>query len=514
MQHIPAEIINEILKHLVPNILLVHNPGEFRWNVGQICASWRAVFTSTPWIWRKFSVDVTQITYRNLDDAVHLVKLCIQRSRNQPISFSLLYYDRSHASYATCLSQGKMQIMQCVNQILSDLIAESQRWEVVEVEPPLISLKAFCPPNLLNPFPLLRSMALQSPTVWMSERWKLFLCTHSLTRVEVSSLPTYDFDWSRLTVLTLHHAVRVADVLHVMRRLRCIEKLQLKFSKYSSEADEEQDGTIALPTLKVLSCPGDVLRHLSAPALEELHLRMESCDIRAIRAIRASLGLPWPDGTISFLRTSSGSLTRLILGRRCCNNSGAKRILQELPNMTKLCVLVDLDLLDILSYNLEEGLPVLPKLELLIVDQDQPQAVETLCATVTSRTSKPSLFEWPYGTGKLKELRMIRDIHCEGDTSRLRLLCEEREVTYLALERAHMVGHQWCSGVKSCAFDLCNNDSLFHLETESLWYRWLPSSHFRHRVMFSVLVQLYVFFLLFRRAPISETPNNIIRIFI
>ncbi|KIL55044.1 hypothetical protein M378DRAFT_18299 [Amanita muscaria Koide BX008] len=458
MQHIPAEIINEIFKHLIPNILLVHSPREFPWNVGQICASWRAVFTSTPWIWRKFSVYVTQITDRNLDHAPHLVKLCIQRSRDQPLSFSLLYYDR-YASYATRLREKEMQ---CVSQMLSDLVAESQHWEVVEVEPPLISLKAFCPRNLLNPFLLLCLMALQYRTYSKPECWEPFF---SLTRVEIASLARpYDFDWSRLKVLTLHYAVRVADVLHVMCRLRCIEKLQLKVSEFSSKADEKQDGMIALPTLKVLSCPGDVLRYLRAPALEEFHLRMESLD----RTPRP--GLPLPDGIISFLRTSLGSLTRLILGKRCCFN---KRILQELPNVTKLCVLVGLDLSDILPYNLEEGITILPKLESLIVDHPKDaravERLERLCATVVSRTSKPSLFEWPYGTGKLKELRMIRDIHCEGDTSRLRLLCEEREVTYLALERSHMVGHQWCSEVESCAFDLCNNYSLFHLETDSLW---------------------------------------------
>ncbi|KAM6495222.1 hypothetical protein JOM56_009845 [Amanita muscaria] len=321
--------------------------------------------------------------------------------------------------------------------MLSDLIVESQRWEVVDVEASFLAFEAFCLPNQSNYPPLLRSMALRTRAIFLDKRkcWELFLNAHNLTRVELDMLPGYDFDWSRLTVLTLHDALDVADVLPVLRRLRCIEKLQLKADEYFSEADEEQDVMIASPTLKVLSCSGNVLCHLRAPALEELHV-----DASHVRGDP----LPLPDGAISFLRTLSGSLTRLMLGTRCCIDSDAKRILQVLPNVTKLCLEApDFDLLDVLPYNLEEGIPVLPMLELLIVDGYQRQwntvLVETLYATVASRTRKPSLSGWPYGAGKLKELRMIN--YEKIDNSCLRFLCEEREVKYLAFGRLEKAGH-------------------------------------------------------------------------
>ncbi|KAM6495206.1 hypothetical protein JOM56_009829 [Amanita muscaria] len=430
MQHIPAEIINEIFKHIILDILLVHDPGKSPWYVGQICASWRAAFTSTPWIWRKFIIDVdhTSDTIEcDLDHATRLVRLCIQRSMNQPLSFSFIYIQTSSSP------KGR----QYVNRMLSDLIAESQRWEVVDVEADLLPLEAFCLPNIStrNHLPLLRSMALQTQGILCSKPkcWELFLRAHSLTRVELVTLPGYDFDWSRLTVLTLHYLRNAADVLPIMRRLHCIENFKL--NAYVGKPDEEQDGAITLPTLKVLSCPGDMLRHLRAPALEELRMNSRP-------------PFPLPDGAISFLQTSSGSLTRLILGNRSCIDSDAKRILQELPNVTKLCVEADLDLLNVLPSNLEEEIPILPKLELLIVDGYLSRwAVETLCAAVVSRNSKHSLVEWPYGSGRLKELRMVS---CEYfNTSPLKLLCEEREVKYLTFERLQLTaGHIWCSGVE------------------------------------------------------------------
>ncbi|KIL59778.1 hypothetical protein M378DRAFT_14620 [Amanita muscaria Koide BX008] len=445
MQHIPAEIINEIFKHLILDILLVHERRKFPWYVGQICASWRAHFTSTPWIWRKFIIDVDHTTERDLEHATRLVRLCIQHSMNQPLSFSFIYTQKFLPS------KGR----QYVNQMLSDLIAESQRWEVVDVEADLLSLEAFCLPNLSNHFPLLHSMALRTQGIlWSKPKcWELFLRAHSLTRVELETLPGYDFDWSRLTVLTFDYLRNAADVLPIMRRLHCIENFKL--NAFVGKPDEEQDGAITLPTLKVLSCPGDMLRHLRAPALEELH-------------VNSRPSLPLPNGAISFLQTSSGSLTRLILGNHCCILSDAKRILQELPNVTKLCVEADSYLLNVLPYNLEEEIPILPKLELLIVDGYlNRSAVETLCAAVVSRNSKHSLVEWPYGSGRLKELRMVSYEYF--NTSPLKLLCEEREVKYLAFERLQLTaGHIWCSEVESCAFDLCNNNSLFRLTTESL----------------------------------------------
>ncbi|KAM6501416.1 hypothetical protein JOM56_004430 [Amanita muscaria] len=457
MQHVPAEIINEIFKHLIIDILVALNPREFPWYVGQICASWRAEFTSTAWIWRKFTIaDARPITEHGLEKAARLVKLCIQRSRNEPISFTFLF----------CGKYLRPKERQYVNQMLSDLIIESQRWEVVDVEAELLSLKTFCLPNLSNHFPLLRSMALRIHGIHWDEPkcWESFLCAHSLTRVELDELPRYDFDWSRLTVLTLQHETGVPDILRVMRRLRCIERL-----KYSSLGTAE-DGMIALPTLKVLSCPGDVLRHLRAPALEELRI------VSFLMDIRPSL---LPDGAISFLRTSSGSLTKLILGQGCCIDSDAKRILQELPNVTKLCLDADLDLSDILPYNLEKRLQILPKLELLIADGysyrsrigwRQRDAVLTLWATVASRTSNPDLFEWPYRAGKLRELRMIRQIGYDEyhDTTTLSHLCEERKVKYMAFEQSQKAGHIWCSEAENCAFDLCNHNSAFYLQTESL----------------------------------------------
>ncbi|KAM6488877.1 hypothetical protein JOM56_015676 [Amanita muscaria] len=190
MQHIPVEILNEIFKHLIPDILLVHDPRKFPWYVGQICASWRAHFTSTPWIWRKFIVFVYQTPERDLDNAARLVRLCIQRSMNQPLSFSFLYTHKSSPQ------KGR----QYINQMLSDLIAESQRWEVVDVEADFLSLEAFCLPNLSNHFPLLRSMALQTNgdrSSWDKPKFRdLFLRAHSLTRVELDRLPGYDFNWS------------------------------------------------------------------------------------------------------------------------------------------------------------------------------------------------------------------------------------------------------------------------------------------------------------------------------
>ena len=116
------ELIYEILTYCISEaILSVDTPGTFPWYLGHICRSWRSVFISSPRFWDRFSfkfqargsADTSQV-----ERALALVQLCIERTKDHPFSFSFKVMIYTIAVRPSLYA----------NQILEALVAHADRW--------------------------------------------------------------------------------------------------------------------------------------------------------------------------------------------------------------------------------------------------------------------------------------------------------------------------------------------------------------------------------------------------
>ncbi|KAK0447819.1 uncharacterized protein EV420DRAFT_1567773 [Desarmillaria tabescens] len=105
---------------------------EGPWHLGQVCSSWRNVIeTLCPQLWASITVEVP-FSYKPKvllkADAVEMLRVVLERSRNHPLDFHFEYYG-SHSE----AEEAEAQIM---DQCFDMMIAHSKRWRAVEMTIP------------------------------------------------------------------------------------------------------------------------------------------------------------------------------------------------------------------------------------------------------------------------------------------------------------------------------------------------------------------------------------------
>jgi hypothetical protein len=206
---LPNEITSEIFSHFLPAYPqlppLIGRLSAF--TLGHICGKWREIALSTPSLWRSIIIDVDE----EMPDAIrlHLLKLWLQRSGLQPISFALTY-----VAADTTLSP-----------IIETVAQHIHRCEEMDLHLSMADLVALQSPDM----PLLHTLTLNSH---QSSRLRLFDQVPKLTTITLG----VDFSpfriilpWSQITTLRGVYLLggELAEILRLAVNLvHCSARLQ------------------------------------------------------------------------------------------------------------------------------------------------------------------------------------------------------------------------------------------------------------------------------------------------
>ncbi|KAF8629524.1 hypothetical protein AX17_005650 [Amanita inopinata Kibby_2008] len=359
----PPEIVCEVFSHFSA-WMPVHDPSLFPWYLGQICRAWRTIFISKPTFWSHIDVNLGSIHQTEDSDhhrygrALDLVKLCMQRSNGQPISF--IYRNLRHSSTFSALEYS--------HKILQLLVTESTRWLHVRISLSYFDYEKLCP--IEGRLPLLRSLQFSQETAFTSvpgSCQNVFRDARALTSIHLRYLSTWRFNWSSLAWISVEtvHLDKVDELQDALRQAVLLEGLLVMQCPVEPADNQlrllETLPVITLPHLVYLSIPhACLLRFLKAPALVHLCLRDDD------------LYDAFFDTVTSFLKTSACSVRKLEVS--ACYATDAIGILQYTPK------LVHLELKDIrpalddafarLVYGIEDNTGLtLQHLQLIVVKQ-------------------------------------------------------------------------------------------------------------------------------------------------
>ncbi|KAK0230211.1 hypothetical protein IW262DRAFT_385369 [Armillaria fumosa] len=101
---------------------------EGPWHLGQVCRSWRNVIeTLCPELWANMSVEIPwhEVSLK-ADAALEVLRIILERSRNHPLDFHLVY------NYYPNPPE-KDGISQAMERCFHMMVAHSKRWRVVEM---------------------------------------------------------------------------------------------------------------------------------------------------------------------------------------------------------------------------------------------------------------------------------------------------------------------------------------------------------------------------------------------
>ena len=316
VQTLPSEIVREIYGYFATPMYL-HNPNRFPWYLGQICASWRAIFNSmSSYFWHKLDINVNEFH--------HVSKLYIRydlmlrhfldRTGGQPFSFWLKarYY---------CLDDGD----ELIAHLLELLVAESPRWR----EAYFNTLRASYLSILYRAkhrLPLLNNLQLDLHTREgePAYTYDLFEDAPHLKCVDLGQLADWRVNWASLTVLKIGEFFRSDKKLFsVLGQAERLEKLAIYQSLDETLVLNQMISLLSFPNLKVLTIIGfRLLSVLHTPSLEELYI--EDFDELSMPHIIV----------ISFINRSSCRLRRLGMGG--CSAASLTDILQYTPDLVHL----------------------------------------------------------------------------------------------------------------------------------------------------------------------------------
>ena len=328
VQTLPSEVIHEIYGYFAtPMYLWLYKPNnfpEFPWYLGQICASWRAIFNSmSSNFWNKLDIhlerqpctavvgqyfEIPKLSLR-YDLMLLMLRHFLDRTRGQPFSFRI--------KAAHILDREEPIIV----RLLELLVAESPRWR----EAYFNALKASYIPILYqvkHHLPLLKTLELDLHTCEgvPAYTYDLFEDAPHLKCVDLGHLADWQVNWAALTILKIGDFFTSDNLLSILGQAERLENLAIYQSLDETSA---LDQMISLPNLKVLTTIGfRLLSVLHTPSLEELYI--EDFD---------ELSMSYTI-VISFLNRSSCRLSRLGMGG--CSAASLMDILQHTPDLVHL----------------------------------------------------------------------------------------------------------------------------------------------------------------------------------
>ena len=260
------ELIYEILAYcLLDTTLDTCSPNLFPWYLGQICRSWRSVFTSSPRFWDRFKFDACLLTGAfkevDLECALTLVELCVKRTKDRPFSFrfNAKDFDSHVASY--------------MSRAMKTIVANADRWSAA-----YFKVEGFggLPAELLlkakhrfgqSLHTLQVSIPLETAT-----HPSLFEDAPNLTRV--FTIDYYHLRWSSLTVLHIEFSSHASVRLFAeFDKMKCLEELVIRGAPQQADVVRVFETPVKIPSLKILYVQHYYpLTLFRAPSLEILHL--------------------------------------------------------------------------------------------------------------------------------------------------------------------------------------------------------------------------------------------------
>ncbi|KAJ7190550.1 hypothetical protein GGX14DRAFT_482963 [Mycena pura] len=263
-RRIPADIIYEIFIE-VYNSTEFNGPPHPLWHLGHICRFWRAVAISCPHLWNCINVEIIDPSADALDRLNPLSKIEIQysRSANLPIKMALTSWP----------------LLKDVDSAwLTGFFSGSDRWSSLRVRCSSTAFEALRP--LHGRLPLLRRLEVlafeynRAPQALAD----IFAVAPQLTEVILTDencemlSPQITLPWRQLTVY--RGMYDFSDQLELLQALPNATDCTLGFS--SAVTAPLTSGKVTRRWHRLhLSSPRYFLTWLTAPALEELHLRGE-----------------------------------------------------------------------------------------------------------------------------------------------------------------------------------------------------------------------------------------------
>ncbi|KAM6499450.1 hypothetical protein JOM56_004958, partial [Amanita muscaria] len=265
-QTLPPELIFQILSKFLPGLTLhvTTGPRIFPWYLGHICSSWRAVFMS-PQFWSSLVVNIWEAHLTNVERALLLIEMAIQRSKNHPLTFQFKIDKDNESDLSDC------------HKLLEALMAQSTRWLNIYLDLPssmtslLYAVKTRLP--ILRTFRLIITRDDTPNDENALQFGDLFEDAPQVRHASIIeySLAAWKLNWSSITTLHLHFQRRVQSesLVNFLQGLEHLEELYLDGGGCDSFAPR-----VALPFLRCLGIAAmENLALFEAPALEELYIK-------------------------------------------------------------------------------------------------------------------------------------------------------------------------------------------------------------------------------------------------
>ena len=275
-QSLAPELVFEIFRHFLPGLTLsVTEPKLFPWYLGQICGSWRSIFVSHAGFWSNLIVEADFYNVQRAKRALQILKLCLLRSNDQPLSFKLTYVlfkasdDRSRRARKTLSKR-------CLNLLIGESTRRRDAYITIgEPELPILY-------KIHHRLPMLRSVQIQlsdvdgvvtlPPPIYED----LFENAPQLRRLCIDKDPSWKVDRSGLTVIPSWSPSSVLDHLDILSRVSCLEELTIR-GEFTTTILPNTVPPITLPFLKILRTDSeDVLFLFRTPPSHQAHAH---CDV-------------------------------------------------------------------------------------------------------------------------------------------------------------------------------------------------------------------------------------------
>lgn len=313
VHHIPDEILSNIFLETIPPLeLIIRDPQNHNnflqhlpWTASQVCQRWRNIAISSPQLWSVIAFSIPgPFSGRQIQDIAQLVKECLSRSRDAPLSLQIISGENAGLD-----DDG------CQLSILRQIVSQAERWQNVSLN--IMGSNCYdivC--NIKGRMSRLRRLYPCYPFTL----YDLFAATPQLCDIDViinsygsSSLPFY---------VPMFHLVQSSQ--------HCLVRINFWTGANDSAAIAAfAPEPISFPSLSVLRGPDRILRAFTAPSLK-------------------ILGIDWDeesniDDVLSFLKRSSCQLQELDLSTETMLfPANLIKIIEATPSVTNLSILFSL----------------------------------------------------------------------------------------------------------------------------------------------------------------------------
>uniref|UniRef100_A0A0W0FT79 F-box domain-containing protein n=1 Tax=Moniliophthora roreri TaxID=221103 RepID=A0A0W0FT79_MONRR len=210
-------------------------------SLSMVCARWRDIVLSTPWLWSKLDIDI-ECPYPSKNKILsmtQITQLFMQRSQNAPLTWSL-----DHYHIAPLLP------------VLRPLLQNSERWRSINlcVDDDLFDEPAFT--SISGRIPMLERLKLYASDDILHRQLDMFAVAPALSMVDCTPIYLHNMalPWSQIRNLTLRNSY-TPESLFVLSQCPNLEELELDRigSELTTETTLQVTTPITLPKVHTLS---------------------------------------------------------------------------------------------------------------------------------------------------------------------------------------------------------------------------------------------------------------------